>query len=116
MIATEPSKNRSVHIAPMAPLRGSRLIIIASASVVLFLTLFTMLSKLSVATCLFGFDYLSMASPVMSGAPVLRFTSNGTFQIAVFEDLHYGEGELLVIHSDLQRSSKGLCLFGISVL
>ena len=24
----------------------------------------------------------------------LRFSGNGTFQIAVFEDLHYGEGEI----------------------
>lgn len=24
--------------------------------------------------------------------PILRFTENGTFQISVFSDLHYGEG------------------------
>jgi hypothetical protein len=27
------------------------------------------------------------------GGPILRFASDGTFQISVFHDLHYGEGE-----------------------
>lgn len=31
----------------------------------------------------------------------LRFTDNGSFQISIFEDLHFGEG----IHSDLRLRS-----------
>lgn len=41
-----------------------------------------------------GLTVLSFAAPRPVGygsLPPLRFTSNGTFQIAIFEDLHFGE-------------------------
>lgn len=36
----------------------------------------------------------------------LRFTSDGTFQISVFNDLHYGEGERYLVPHALYLSRK----------
>lgn len=36
----------------------------------------------------------------------LRFTSDGTFQISVFNDLHYGEGERKLVPCALRFSMK----------
>ena len=45
-----------------------------------------------------GAAYASPLKPSQTAfvpAP-LRFTSEGTFHISVFQDLHYGEGEVLL--------------------
>lgn len=45
----------------------------------------------------------SLAAPVASNQP-LRFTANGTFQLSIFEDLHYGEGEYTLQDSGPAKS------------
>lgn len=35
--------------------------------------------------------------------PILRFTDNGTFQISVFSDLHYGEGNCPLNHNQVSQ-------------
>ncbi|KAI9663783.1 MAG: hypothetical protein M1821_007273 [Bathelium mastoideum] len=45
------------------------------------------------SSCVLGFCYRAAGAPVTSSTPALRFTSDGKFQVAVFEDLHYGEAE-----------------------
>lgn len=43
----------------------------------------------------FGLVATSLSSPTKAHQQPLRFTTNGTFQLCIFEDLHFGEAENL---------------------
>jgi len=43
-----------------------------------------------------GLVATSLCSPIIPPQQPLRFTADGTFQLCVFEDLHFGEAENLV--------------------
>ena len=69
----------------------TRLIVIFSGTILLFVTVDGMLGELS----LLSFAARIFAAPIepIDNQRLLRFTSEGTFQISIFEDLHYGEGK-----------------------
>ena len=85
-----PHGRRSLPISS----RLGRLLCFAIFSVLLFLCIYAIKHKQIL--------WFLTVSTGISAVPVvikqeflpLRFSGNGTFQIAVFEDLHYGEGEI----------------------
>jgi hypothetical protein len=56
---------------------------------------YRILKMLSLAIIITSFAYWTLAGVFPHGQSFdkpLRFTENGTFQISIFEDLHFGEG------------------------
>jgi hypothetical protein len=66
--------------------RSSRVYLFLHNTRIFIMTLITVLSLLSIL-------HTSIAWPSPAQQQTLRFTKDGTFQVCIFEDLHYGEAE-----------------------
>ena len=68
----------------------TNILLLLSAVLLLLIAIDSMLGELSLL-CLVSSIFAAPTKPT-SNPNLLRFTSEGTFQLSIFEDLHYGEG------------------------
>ena len=69
-----------------------KLILLLFGAVLLFMYIDSMLGELSLLSLVMSI--FAAPTPFATNPSPLRFTPEGTFQLSIFEDLHYGEGKL----------------------